>query len=86
MSSPAGRTCCQGAAARRIVNEPSSPISTSSIMITASYCGGTTLPVLTRSASSSRTGRPSLAPAVAAARTAIPSMAERWTSGTENRA
>ena len=55
-------------------------------MITASYGGGTTLPVLTRSASRSRTGRPSLAPAVPAERTAIPSMAERWTSGTENRA
>ncbi len=82
MSSPAGRTCCHGAAALRIVNRSPSA-QTSSIMMTASYPAGTTLPVFTRTAPASVTGRCSLAPAVSSLRTAIPSIAARWISGTE---
>ncbi len=84
MSSPAGRTCCHGAAAFRIVNRSPS-VHTSSIMMTASNPCGSTLPVFTRATRGRVTGCCSEASRVSALTTAIPSIAATWISGTEYR-
>ena len=80
MSSPMGRTCCQGAAGAMISMSPPASWITSR-MITASKPSGMGSPVSTQTAcgpTRSRMGAVSMARTVSAARTAAPSMAAAW--------
>ena len=80
ISSPSGRTCCQGATGSDTRTVPGSAGSrcTCSIITTASIPIGMGSPVSTQTAwlpTSSATGRVSVAPTVSDARTAMPSIA-----------
>ena len=89
MSSPIGRTCCQGAAAAVISIVPSPRSWMSSIMITASVFGGMASPVSIQMASASSLrwrGEVSAAPTVLAAETATPSMAAAGKCGLDRAA
>ena len=77
ISSPIWRICCQGAAAAWIVMLPSSFLTMSSTMMTASQPSGIASPVSTTTNWFSRrvTGVVSVAPKLSLARRATPSMA-----------